>query len=140
MSSSSANPSALASGSTVSSIYAAQPALPLLASSLLSGHQQPDPSPPAEPGVPDDNQNPTTAWNLKADFEKGPTTRRRRTDNAEDDDDSSSSYRHVFRCGVTIGFSWLKEQQGWNNPHFRSAEQDQSRERVGEVGTRIVVQ
>lgn len=123
----------------VSSIYAAQPAFPVLASSLLSARRRnqrndthattPDVSPTVTTEA---DKNSTISWNLKTDFEKGLNLNR--TQRTEDDSNSSSTnHRSIFRSGITIGFSWLKE---WN-PRLRDAEQDRSRERLGEVCTYI---
>ncbi|KAL1965383.1 hypothetical protein VTN77DRAFT_5820 [Rasamsonia byssochlamydoides] len=135
--SSSQIPAAAAPVTTTSGgVYSAQPAFPLLASSLLSpryqqrngdDHAAATATATTTATATDDRNPTTTTWNLKADFEKGLRTR------TEED-----SYRHVFRCGVTIGFSWLKE----GNSRLRSAvDQDweeKSRERLGELPRRLL--
>ncbi|KAL1986295.1 hypothetical protein VTN96DRAFT_6663 [Rasamsonia emersonii] len=140
-----ATPAAAATAAS-SGVYAAQPAFPLLASSLLSRychhqnyhnrnhHQEDDQKEQndhdnATATIPATNDaKPTTAWNLMTDFEKGVRTR--------DDSDSCS---HIFRCGTTIGFSWLKKEGWWNARGLRSVEQeDQCRERVGELPRRLL--
>ena len=83
------------------SVYASEPAFPILAHSLLS---QPL-SDPENPGrqnesLPSEKEPiPSDNWNLKYDIDNGIR---------------SSS---IFRCGKVIGFSRLKRQGNDDDPH-----------------------
>ncbi|KAJ5960466.1 uncharacterized protein N7479_007616 [Penicillium vulpinum] len=78
-------------------VYSAEPALPVLADSLLR------PSGPTENTAPRSNQ--TTAkndWNLKNDWKQG----------------IQSSQEAVFRCGVILGFSRLRMRSSESNEYI----------------------
>jgi hypothetical protein len=119
-------------------VYSAQPATPMLASSLLPAssflsqktimqHQSLQPS---------DTQrcSDSQSWNLKVDIEKGivkPIT-----------SCEPPAATSVFRCGIVVGFSWLKRGRrrggtGCHNEGKRNNNEDENleecRRRVGEV-------
>lgn len=116
-----------ASTSPSTNVYSAPPAFPIHASSLLP----PPPSTPLQlaprPEGEETEQTATAtaapqqdnvhAWNLKADIEDGIQTR--------------AGTRGVFRCGVVVGFSVLKERRYGNRNG--GVDFDEGREWVGEV-------
>ncbi|KAJ6018913.1 hypothetical protein N7522_000980 [Penicillium canescens] len=73
---------------SATSIYSAEPALPVLADSLLRQSELSTKEPAPQSNIPAANSN----WNLKDDWEKGIQT------------DSKG----VFRCGTVLGFSRLR--------------------------------
>lgn len=114
------------STSPSTNVYSAQPAFPILASSLLPSTSPPPQTSPRPEGEETEytaaaapQQDNIHAWNLKADIEDGIPTR------------AGAREKNVFRCGVVVGFSVLRERRYGNRNG--GDDFDEGREWVGEV-------
>jgi hypothetical protein len=133
---------------TSTNVYSAPPALPFLASSLLT----PSHDGTSRKGVQvqdslycpreDDLQGRQYDWNLKKDFEQGfPPSATTTTATA------ATGSSNVFKCGIVFGFSWLRTgmtaettkatTSGSSDTHRREREREEENyyynQRLGEV-------